>query len=187
MTQFISNPMVLAAVYTILALVCTFAGYRLQKLGIAVAAFGISYSFARILISHFVGYSEAVTGCSIIFGLVCAGMSYNLYIVGLFFLMMGLSVFTCWNQFSNQWIGVSVGVAVGIPLGFLAVRMNKPILIISTALFGGVIAVRYGLVLLDAYTSISPISDTTALLIGAVLGVIGIIVQYKTIPVSVRG
>lgn len=185
MERLISDPMIAAALYTVLALICVFAGYRLHKLLIAVTIFGLSCAAAKALIGHFIGISDAVTGCSIIFGLVCAGMSYNLYIVGLFFLMTGLCIFLSWGYFANQWIGVSIGVFVGIPLGFLAVRANKMILIICTSLFGGIIAARYGALLLEAYTTIPDMADGAVLAIGIVLGVVGIVFQNITNSVSV--
>lgn len=182
MTMFVGN----TATWTVLcftaAMLGCFWGYRLQKLVIALVVFVGAYMLVHRFGAQFVPYPDAVTGLAIIVALIAAGLSFNLYLAGVFAVLVlaGISVARMWIV--NDWIALLVGIVAGFVLGILSVRMNRQIMIIVTGIAGGFLSAKYGVMLLVRFLSFAIPSQAALLAVGVVLATAGILVQFRTSP-----
>lgn len=164
-----------------------FAGYRLQRIGIALIGFllgaGIGMSIA--------GDREGLAWLAIVLG---AGGRNIIFRPGLSDVSGGdfpaqrySGVYDCPGAaaFAHLpgWANIAGGAVIGIVVGILAVKFTRPVLILTTALQGSFGVVRHGLTLLGEnpdqpggwmlYASIAA---------AVVLAVLGICVQRRTSP-----
>lgn len=158
------------AVWTVLCLAAAmlgcFWGYRLQKLVIALVVFGGAYMLVQHFGAQFVPSQGAVTGLAIVVALIAAGLSFHLYLAGLFAVLViaGISVVGIW--IANNWVALPVGIVAGCTLGMLAVRMNRPIVIVITGLAGGFVSAKYIALLLAHYMSFAIPSQAMLFVLG---------------------
>lgn len=182
MTLFAGN----TAVWTVLcftaAMLGCFWGYRLQKLVIALVVFGGAYMLVQRFGAQFLPYPGAVTGLAIVVAFIAAGLSFHLYLAGVFAALVcaGISIARMW--IANDWVALPVGIVAGCVLGVLAVRMNRTIVIVVTGLAGGFVSAKYSALLLARFVSFTMPSQTVLLAVGAVLAAAGILVQFCTSP-----
>lgn len=182
MTLFVGNMSVWTVLCFTAAMLGCFWGYRLQKLVIALVVLGSAYMLVQRFGAQFVPYPGAVTGLAIVVALIAAGLSFHLYLAGVFaaLVIAGISVARMW--ITNDWIALSVGIVAGCVLGILTVRMNRPIVIVVTGLAGGFVSAKYGTLLLARFASFTMPSKAALLAVGAVLAAAGIWVQFCTSP-----
>ena len=182
MMLFVGN----AAIWTVLcfttAMLGCFWGYRLQKPMIALVIFGGAYMLVQRFGPQFIPYPGAATGLAIVVALIAAGLSFHLYLAGVFAVLVlaGISVARMWIV--NDWIALLVGIVAGFVLGILAVRMNRQIMIIVTGIAGGFLSAKYGVMLLARFLSFAMPSQAALLAVGIVLATAGILVQFRTSP-----
>ena len=157
--------------------VTCFFGYRLLKLWIAVTGCVLGGCMG-IGISSFFDLDS--TWC-IIAGLVCAAilgfLAFRIYLFGVFllcgsltFLFAYTALYGYWPHLSDVFIGV--GIAGGLLVGFLAVKFVRPIVILATAMSGG----------LMTSSSIMTLANVNnhwiVMIVGSVLATAGILVQF---------
>lgn len=173
---------ILAAAGVILSFFACFMGYRLQKAWIALGTFAAGFVLIRRIAGHFTSYEGAIAGCAIVFGLILAGLSYHIYTVGIFLAVIVASVWVSCRYIPNQWLGLAAGIAAGFFLGILAVRLNRPAVIVITAAIGAYGLVSFVLKLLNAIPAAQPAGAVSPFWQAAaeiVLCAAGICVQFR--------
>lgn len=168
------------ALSMLLALVNCFYGYKLQKIWIGLICFCVGVVGGYIICANFLELTwlpSAAVGVAL--GGVLAFLSMHLFLVGMFLYAFGVSLWTCMLFLSDPiWIGMAIGTLAGLLAGFLAVRFTRPVMIVTTALTGGLSAVQSLLLLLPAQQTPYPI--WLSLVVGGALAVCGIALQYRT-------
>lgn len=171
-----------AVICLVLGLVACFWGYRLQKLWIALFAFGVGFVLVKNIVAQFTSYQGAIMGSAIVFACIIAGLSFNIYLVGLFLAAAGAAVWVSCQLIPNQWVGLFVGVLAGFFLGMLAVKANRPVVILLTGILGGLAAGKYLFGLLSGVPQAAFTAQYTwlPLVVGGVLAAAGVLVQFRT-------
>lgn len=164
----------LAAAVVVGLLVCFFGLKLVRILGTLMGFFaGAAIGAAAGLIIGLEGMAFAgiVLGAGIVFGL----LSWFLYRVGVFLLVLAQVSGLVLTLLPGSWISAVVALAAGIIVAILSVIYVEPFVIIVTGIYGG----------LTAGTNIAALAGLDALtwsgigiVIGAVIAVIGIIVQF---------
>lgn len=160
-----------------------FWGYRLQKVWIAVITFILGFRVFKNIISHFTSYQGAIVGCAFILGLILAGLSFNIYLIGLFLAAAGAAIWVSCQYISNQWAGLLVGVIAGVFVGLLAIRANRPAVILLTGILGGMSVGKYMmqlLILIPQKSSFFTDRDWMKIVVGALAAISGSIIQFKS-------
>ena len=118
-------------------------------------------------------------GFAMVAAVISAALSYHLYMAGIFAAMVivGVSVGRTW--ISNQWIALLAGIVVGCVLGVLAIRLNRPIVILVTGVAGGFASAKYGADLLMNLFVMDPPTKAMLLVSGAILAAAGLAVQFR--------
>lgn len=106
------------------------------KAPIALGTFLAGFALMKRMTGHFTSHDGAIIGCAIVFGLILAGLSYHIYVVGIFLATAAAVIWIFCQYIPNQWLGLAAGAAAGLFLGILAVRLNRPAVIIITAALG---------------------------------------------------
>ena len=78
-----------------------------------------------------------------------------------------------------QWIALLAGIVVGCVLGVLAIRLNRPIVILVTGVAGGFASAKYGADLLMNLFVMDPPTKAMLLVSGAILAAAGLAVQFR--------
>ena len=180
MPEILTNNLVQAGLFFVIALACGFMGYRLQKGMIALAVFWAAFILFQRVGGHFLPDGAGATGFAIVAAAIAAALSYHLYLAGIFVALVILAVSICQDYLSDPWLALMVGVVVGCVLGGLAVKMNRPIVILVTGVVGGFAAAKYGTQLLMGLLPLGEISNAALLTIGVIFAVVGTIVQFRT-------
>lgn len=167
------------ALYFVAALACAFMGCRLQKPLIALTVLYAGFILFYRVGGRFLPYPEAVMGFAMVAAVIAAALSYHLYMAGIFAAMviLGVSVGRTW--ISNQWIALLAGIVVGCVLGMLAIRLNRPIVILVTGIVGGFASAKYGADLLMNLFVMDPPTKVMLLVSGAILAAAGLAVQFR--------
>lgn len=165
----------------LLALANCFFGYRLQKLWIALGCFAVGATLGGGLGTLFFKENPmAWAAAALVLGLVLAVLSFRLYLSGVFLLCfaLGCIITLPFAKFYGGW-GVLVCVAAGVVLGILGTKFVRPVLIVATALGGGVSAARaLGQMLASVWPNLAG-AQAVPLVAGLVLAVVGIMYQFK--------
>lgn len=162
------------------ALACGFMGCRLQKpLAALVVLFAGYFLFQRIGLK-FLPSGDAAMGFAIVAAVLAAALSYQIYLAGIFAAMVALGAWTGRMWIANGWIGLLAGTAIGCVLGLLAIKNNRPLVIVVTGVAGGFGAADHGARLFMALFSMDAPSGAGLMAAGAVLAAAGIAVQFRT-------
>ena len=134
------------------------------------------YQILEHILSRYTS-GAAAAGCALVFGLILAGLSYNLFLMGLFLAAAASCVAVSLRIIPYFWVALTAGIAVGFVLGILAVRMNRPIVIILTGVLGGFAAVSFLTALLPAAMAAlaDPVPYNSA---SVLLSTVGILIQF---------
>ncbi|WP_418972544.1 hypothetical protein [Allofournierella sp.] len=127
-----------------LALLNCFFGYQLKKVWIALGCFALGGALgAGLGALLFQGNPLAWTGVALLLGVVFACLSFKLYLGGIFVLcfMLGWVITLPFLKLYGGW-GALVCVAAGLTLGVLGIKFARPVLILATAVGGGLSAGR---------------------------------------------
>jgi len=159
-----------AAVICVIALIECFFGFRLFRIWIAICGFflfgalgtAVAYALSdKAGIALFVGILTAIAG---------AFVAYRLYLAGVF-LSCGLMGYILGYLLTGiYWPGIVLGLVFGV----LGVLFVKPVVILSTAISGGLLA---GFTLVIVFGGSS---RAAALLLGLLLAAAGVYVQWVT-------
>lgn len=173
---------IVTVVSFILALLHCFFGYKLQKIWVALMAFGAGALIGYLVASAFGAPNWVLWLAALALAIVFVTLSFKMYLAGVFVLAFSL-VFICAkiaiHQTTAQWLVILVG---GILVGILAVKFTRTVLILATALGGGVTAGQslLGLTGLTALMGAEGLLAYVPLLVGLVIAGFGIWFQYKT-------
>ena len=182
MELFLTNQTLKAIVFLAVCLILCFAGYQLQKLWVALLAFGAGFWLGDAVASYFTAHPAVILGCAIVCGCFFAGISFKLYLAGLFVAGIAAAVPVAAGLIENQWLALFAGVAVGVGFGMLVVKANRPVVICATGIFGGLAAGKQAAALLPLAP---PLASVTAqipslpLVLGVVLAALGLLVQFR--------
>lgn len=127
-----------------LALLNCFLGYQLKKVWIALGCFVLGGALGAGLGALLFKENPLVwVGAALLLGVVFACLSFKLYLGGVFVLCFALGwVITLpFLKLYGGW-GALVCVAAGLTLGVLGIKFARPVLILATALGGGLSAGR---------------------------------------------
>ncbi|MDC7286334.1 hypothetical protein NXH76_00830 [Blautia schinkii] len=185
MKEFFTSELFRTIFILLLGLVCCFLGYRLQNVWIAIGAFVAAFEVIKRIVAQFTDNSGAIIGCAIVFGLIIAGISFNLYVMGIVLAVCVITVRVANQIISNEWVAIFVGIFVGFFLGMLAVRQNRPLIILLTGLIGGMAVGRYFILLLREIVDINVIEGLpiyAPFILGGAFAVVGILFQFKAAP-----
>ena len=160
----------LAAAVVVGLLVCFF-GLKLVRILGTLMGFFAGAAAGLIIGLEGMAFAGIVLGAGIVFGL----LSWFLYRVGVFLLVLAQVSGLVLTLLPGSWISAVVALAAGIIVAILSVIYVEPFVIIVTGIYGG----------LTAGTNIAALAGLDAMtwsgigiVIGAVIAVIGIIVQF---------
>jgi hypothetical protein len=153
-----------------------FFGYRYHRFLIALAGFMVGADAAYKTVSGVTMDNAMKILIILIAGLVCSLIAYSFYKLGIVVL-----VFAATYTFVMQLIGTNVAepynmyiaIVAGLLVGFVALRMIRPIVIVMTGLAGGTTAVT------TFATLIGYSNGTFLTIVGLVLAALGIMYQFK--------
>jgi len=153
-----------------------FFGYRYHRFLIAVAGFivGAEASY-RMLVSVTMD-SAAKMLIYIIAGLVCSLLAYSFYRLGVVVLVFVATykiVLPLITNYVASPYSMYIAIVAGLLIGFIALRLMRPVIIIATGLSGGITAV-------SAFGTMFGFTNSTVLLIvGIIIAIFGILFQFK--------
>ncbi len=165
----------------ICAIVC-FAGYQLQKLWVALLAFGVGYWLGDAIASHFASHPAIILGCAIFGGCFLAGISFKLYLAGFVLAGIAAAVPVAAQLIQDQWLALFAGVAVGFGFGLLVIKANRPVVILATGILGGLAVGNHLSALLLLIPALVPVVGSISslpLIIGIFTALCGLFVQFR--------
>ena len=157
----------------IAAITCLF-GFRLNKLLIAVAGFGVGYYLCNAGLTSALGEGFITFAVSILVGLLIAFLAFKLYLAGIFVLCFVLAYAACNVFIEAGTLGTILSIAAGLIVGMLGVWFTRPIIIISTSLSGAFVIADNILPLLNFNM---PIAN---LIVGLVIAFLAAEYQFRT-------
>lgn len=157
----------------VFSLLNCFFGYKLVKLWAAVAGFILGFAAGFSICMHFSGSPGISSVVGIAAGLAVGCAAFFIYRVGVFLFCFFLALFLC-TAFIPDWPGIVVGIVLGILVGILAMKLMREVLIVTSAVSGG----------MNASSALLPVFGFTApgaiWIVGIILVAAGIFVQWKT-------
>lgn len=164
----------------VLASVMCFAGYRLLRVFIALCGLGLGAVIGAVAGSYL---KAGNTLTLILIALFAAGIclvSFLIYKAGIFlaaFFVFWALAYQVLKHFSLPISMHLIAVLIGILMGILAVIFLKPIVIVSSAISGGM---TLSAALFENILHMSGFAvSVVMLLVGIFVGALGIVVQYK--------
>jgi|GEM_PF-5971809 len=153
-----------------------FFGYRYHRFLIAVAGFIVGAEASYRMLVGVTMDSAAKMLIYIIAGLVCSLIAYSFYRLGVVVLVFAATyniVLPLITNYVGTTYSMYIAIVAGLLVGFIALRLMRPVIIIATGLSGGLNAV-------SAFAAIFGYTNSTVLLVvGIVVAVLGILYQFK--------
>lgn len=170
---------VVLAFSAVFALLNCFFGFRLQKLWITLVGFLIGFVLGMIPCLLWIHSEHALaiaTVVGLVVGVLIGLLAYKLYRVGVFLWVGVLTFGFVANLFPEKlaWLGIVLGVIAGVLVGVLALRFLRPVVIVTTALSGGMTAAQDFLRMFDVTQVLIVLG------VGLLLAVLGMVVQFAT-------
>lgn len=162
----------------IFGLLNCFFGYRLFKIWMALCGFLLGAIAAAVVVYRFTDEiwvrAAAILGAAVI----CALISYQVYLIGAFFIGWAMTFFSLYHLISSFEVEgktaqslLLFSIIIGLIVAILIVKFSKPMIILFTGISGA----------MSAGGSIAQLVNVTdaalVFAIGAVLAVAGILVQ----------
>lgn len=169
------------AVSLLWSLSSCFLGYKLMKVWITVAGFVLGFLLGDVMCAllHVKNFGVFFFIGTVV-GIALAIVSFKLYKAGVFLLGAvlggGISALVLGTQ---EWWHILVAVLIGSAVGALAVVAVKPVVIFSSAISGGLSALRTACTLF-ALGSFTDSAATLVLWGGVALALAGVVVQFAT-------
>lgn len=185
------SPTALGAVLLVLGLLYALAGFLFLRFLVALSGFLVAGAAAVVLVQFFTPDAAVTALAAGILGGICGALAMIFIYRLAIFLVCGAGVFFVAQPFFASrpeawapWAPAGIGVLGGI----LAVVLEKPIIILATAILGGRLAVQGGVLLLlgpgsEQYAELSGAALPTSLLVlGAwgALSLLGLAIQFAT-------
>ncbi len=174
------NTTVIGIIVIAVALILCFFGYKLLRLGVTIMGFAGGASNGAWLAGK-MGANQAVTIILIlVLGIALAILSFMIYKVGvflmIFFMILAIGAVVIMATGSNTYSWI-ITLIVAVLVGILGVVLIRPVTILVDGLNGGLTAVAtlFSLIGLTGSTE-----SMIAIIAGFVLGIVGIVVQFKT-------
>ncbi len=165
---------VVAIIAIIVGLLMCFWGYKIQKLLIMIAWFCLGFMLMKEIGFHFIDNANLLMLLQIISGIVLASVGFKLEKLALCIAVSYLTYITITPYITGFEEGISIIIHFGLSLllGILSTLFIKPILVIVSSFAGANIILHY----LPSLISL----DYNLLLITAIIiGVMGVLVQFK--------
>ncbi len=167
----------IALIAIVIGIILCFFGFKVQKLVVGIALFGLGWSLAGDIAVRFITDSNVLLIIKIVVGLILASLGYKLEKLALAVSVAYLTYTAIGSYVSS--LGFDSGITLIIHVcgsllaGILATFFLKPILIGITSIAGATVIKDYlpTLVKLDA---------TVALIITVVVTVLGLLYQFKS-------
>ena len=121
-----------------LALLNCFLGYRLKKLWIGMIGFLLGIAIGAGITALFSENKTVILAAGLVVGILVALLSFRLYLIGVFF-YAALSVYPLIAGLIGKelWWEIALSVIAAFLIGLLAVNFVRPVLIIASAVGGG--------------------------------------------------
>lgn len=121
-----------------LALLNCFLGYRLKKLWISMIGFLLGIAIGAGITALFSENKTVILAAGLVVGILVALLSFRLYLIGVFFYAV-LSAYPLIAGLIGKelWWEIALSVIAAILIGLLAVNFVRPVLIIVSAVGGG--------------------------------------------------
>lgn len=165
---------VLLAFSVVFALLNCFFGYKLIKVWAAIAGFLLGWVIGFFAALYFLENVGACALIGVVAGVLCGLAAFFVYRVGVFLFCFFQGLSLCLALIPS-WPGAVVGLIVGIALGVLAMKFLREVLILSSAVGGGMNA-STGLFSLFGYLG----NPLLMWVVGIALAAAGAFVQWKT-------
>lgn len=186
MTEYITDLqgqvlMVFLVISLIFYLLQTLFGYKLFKVSCAIIGFFIGLILGIYISGHFFGLTGAwppIIG--VLAGFVIGFLAFRLFLVGLFVLAFiiafELALLIPFPENNNAWdiAALIIAVAIAIFAGVMAVKFQKTVIIVITAVGGAFNAVR----VFNQLTNVLSTSQLYTLIASAALAAVGLLVQF---------
>ena len=157
----------------VVAIITCFWGYKLNKGLIAIFGLILGFALGIEYLPNFINDQTIVYVVSAVIGIAVGFISYNLYLVGIFFLCGVAAFVLCENLGLAENLQTIIGLVAGIIAGILGVKFTRPIMIISTSLSGASALTD------TAFQILNFQNNTLAFIISIVLAVLGMIYQFN--------
>lgn len=158
----------------IIAIITCLFGFKLNKILIAVAGFGVGYYLCSSGLITALGEGIFTFIISALVGLLVAFLAFRLYLVGVFILCFVLAYNACTVFLDPSTLSTIISIVVGALVGMLGVWFTRPIMIISTSLSGAFVIADTLLPLFNLNTSI------VNLIVGLVIALVAADYQFRT-------
>lgn len=121
-----------------LALLNCFLGYRLKKLWISMIGFLLGIAIGAGITALFSENKTVILAAGLVVGILVALLSFRLYLIGVFFYAV-LSAYPLIAGLIGKelWWEIALSVIAALLIGLLAVNFVRPVLIIVSAVGGG--------------------------------------------------
>lgn len=121
-----------------LALLNCFLGYRLKKLWISMIGFLLGIAIGAGITALFSENKTVILVAGLVVGILVALLSFRLYLIGVFFYAV-LSAYPLIAGLIGKelWWEIALSVIAALLIGLLAVNFVRPVLIIVSAVGGG--------------------------------------------------
>ena len=121
-----------------LALLNCFLGYRLKKLWISMIGFLLGIAIGAGITALFSENKTVILAAGLVVGILVALISFRLYLIGVFFYAV-LSAYPLIAGLIGKelWWEIALSVIAALLIGLLAVNFVRPVLIIVSAVGGG--------------------------------------------------
>lgn len=164
-----------ALIFIGVGLVLCLYGFKIQKLVITLAWFGVGYSIAGYVGGNFIEAANILLIVKVVSGLILASMGYKLEKLALCIAVAYL-VYTSIGPYITEYEGAmafAIQLGISLVVGILSTLFIKPILICITSIAGATIVKQY----IPTFITLQP----NILFIGfIVLAVCGILIQLKS-------
>lgn len=157
----------------VVAIITCFWGYKLNKGLIAIFGLILGFALGVEYLPNFIDDQTIVYVVSAVIGIAVGFISYNLYLVGIFFLCGVAAFVLCENLGLAENLQTIIGLVAGIIAGILGVKFTRPIMIIATSLSGASVLTD------TAFQILNFQNNTLAFIISIVLAVLGMIYQFN--------
>lgn len=177
---------IFAVISMIFSALGIFLGYKLTKLWSTLIGAGIGFFAGYIIGTAIWGNSGAGFIAGIVLAVILGAIAFFIYKAGIF-LLCGVSAFSLVFTALSTLIDIPVltlivSIVVGIIAGVLSIILLRPFIIVTTAISGSFGFAGSLFALFPAATQSTRILGLSwpILLVGAILSIIGIVVQFVT-------
>lgn len=166
------------------AVIYCFFGYKLVK--VFVTIFGVLLGATLgVVLARLLGFNEAWFLVSIVLGMIIFGvLAFFVYRLGLAF-MVGISSFGILMSLTRQFLTGNavwvVAVIAAILVGVTTLWAARPVVIIISSISGGFGAsgILFHELIPQLSTGVGYVQDIVVLIVGVILAVFGLIVQFR--------